>query len=212
MAERKAAIQMSLGLIVAVVFAVVLLTLAITWIQTMISDITGITQDLTQQAESKISETFAESNSNFAVWPPDWELPGGNGIKFKAGIKNNDPDALSHDFVINIIPASASQQVCDTRDIRTCNSPKSGLTVYQYMLEWTTVDPSVSKINPRDTAYKTVTIEVPADAPNGYYLFNVVACYDRDTDDNPVTPRSLDCEADSDNIWSPAEPITIKVE
>jgi hypothetical protein len=215
MASKKAAIQMSLGFIVAVVFAVVLLSLAITWIQGMIGDITGITEDLTQQASAKLKNTFAETNQNFAVWPNDYRITRGNGIKFLAGIKNNAPDSKKHEYVINIIPAGASPSICDTRNVETCESSVTGYDkVSDFMLSWTTVETTVTSAPPLGTPEKSLTIEVPTSAETGWYIFNVVACYDRtDTggilDLNPAD--SFNCMTDSNNIWSSAVSVTIQV-
>lgn len=207
----KAAIQMSLGLIVTVVFAIVLLSLAITWIQGMLSDITGITDDLTGQASAKLTDIFAETDSNFAVWPPEWEVTRGNGIKTLAGIRNNAADSQEHYYVMNVIPSGASESVCDTRDVRTCDSGVAGhSTLYDYMLTWVTTDPLKFRVNTLDSIEKVVVIEVPKDARKGYYLFNVVACYDEGSGTDLGTASN--CLADSSNLWSSAESITIKAE
>jgi hypothetical protein len=211
MARKKAAIQMSLGLIVAVVFAVVLLTLAITWIQGMIGDITQITEDLTKQAETKLRDTFAETSTNFAIWPTHYDMKPGESVKLLAGVKNNAPDSIRHDFVINVVPAGASYSICPEGDVSQCDSPEQGVTLAEFMSRWVTVERTVSSIEVQTTAYKSLTIEAPKTAPSGSYIFNVVACYDRTGTGSIVTPSSFDCEGDSLNIWSNAASLTIAV-
>ncbi len=202
---------MSLGLIVAVVFAVVLLTLAITWIQGMIGDITVLTKDLTKQAQTKLQDTFAETTTNFAIWPTHHEMTPGETGRLSGGIKNNAPDSRRHDFVLNVVPAGASYTVCPSGDISTCDSPNSGVSLDEYMSRWATVERTISSIAVQSTAYKTITIETPITAQSGSYIFNVVACYDRTETGSIVTPSSTGCMGNSDNIWSNAASLTIQV-
>ena len=109
---RKGAIELSLGFIVAVVFAVVLLSLAILWLNNLFPQLFSITDDMFQQAQTKIQETFQNSQNNFAVWPPKYDLARGRELKMAAGIENDASDSDTHRFVINVIPATASDSVC----------------------------------------------------------------------------------------------------
>ena len=84
--ERKAAFQMSLGFIIAVVFAIVLLSLALTWLRGTIENIIGLTDDLTQQAQAQLRESFTSTATSFAVWPNQYNLNPGKGLKMSAGI------------------------------------------------------------------------------------------------------------------------------
>ena len=59
--NQKGAIELSLGFIVTVVFAVVLLSLAIMWVRGMFGNIDIIAVDLTRQAQDEISATFSET-------------------------------------------------------------------------------------------------------------------------------------------------------
>jgi hypothetical protein len=207
MARKKAAIQMSLGLIVAVVFAVVLLTLTITWIQGMIGDISSITHDLTNQAQTKLQDTFAETSTTFAIWPTHYELSPGDTVKLSAGIKNAVSDGQRHDFVLNVVPAGASNSICPGGDVNDCG----GHPIADEMASWATVERTVSSIAIQSTAYKSITIEIPPSTLPGSYIFNVVSCYDRTSTGSIVTPSSFACEGNSDNIWSNAASLTIQV-
>jgi len=187
--ERKAAIQLSLGFIVAVVFAVVLLSLSLTWLQGIFAGFTGITNDLTQQAQNKLRQTFEETNSNFAIWPNRYDLKRGEELKMSAGIKNNAEDGLSHMFVINIIPATASKSVCPGGDVNSCLAP-GGKTLYEEMLTWVTWDMSSSVIQINQVGYKTISIKPDSQAKLGTYIFNVVACKDM-SNYQQCTPETL---------------------
>lgn len=187
--ERKAAIQLSLGFIVAVVFAVVLLSLALSWLQGIFGGFTAITNDLTQQAQNKLRQTFEETNSNFAVWPNRYNLKRGTELKMSAGIKNNAEDGLNHVFVVNVIPAAASKSVCPGGDVSSCLAP-GGQTLYDYMLDWVTWDTSSNVIQINQVGYKTISIKPDSKAKLGTYIFNIVACKDM-SNYQQCTPETL---------------------
>ena len=70
---RKGAIELSLGFIVTVVFAVVLLSLAIVWLNSIFPTLFGITDDLFQQAQTQIQETFQkEYQGKRTYWESDY--------------------------------------------------------------------------------------------------------------------------------------------
>jgi len=158
---RKGAIQMSLGLIVAVVFAVVLLSLMIVWIQGLASSLGGLTDDLFQQAQQRIRDTFQDSNSNFAVWPSQYTLPPGKSLIMAAGMKNNAPDGSS---------------AC-TGSFSSCQGP-GGLTMDQYMRSWLTFDGNPARGLINEVLYSSLTISVPDNSPKGTYIFKAISCYD----------------------------------
>ncbi len=153
----KGAIQMSIGFIVAIVFAVILLSLFITWMQGFFGKINVITDDLTQEASTKIKDTFRKGESNFAVYPNDWTLERGHELKLLAGIINRDPDSQKHDFVINIVPADAS--TADWYDTNEFN--KRLPTEFGADVE---IPITIKPVNP---VAKT-------------YVFYVIACKDKD--------------------------------
>lgn len=157
MAKKKAAIQMSLGLIVAVVFAVVLLSLAITWISDLIAQITKITDDLTAEAHEKIKEIFSQTDQRFAIHPQEWTLDRGHELKLLAGIINKEPDSLEHTFTVNVIPTRTE------------------------IASW--VDDTEFKIPLKAQFNKVVefpiTITPASGAPAGTYVFYVIACIDK---------------------------------
>jgi hypothetical protein len=174
---RKGAIELSLGFIVAVVFAVVLLSLAILWLQGIIGNIGSLTDDLTQQAQSKLQETFQTTQNNFAVWPDRYNLDRGKELKLSSGIKNDAEDGQNHQFVINVVPAAASRGPCASGDIGSCTAP-GGKSLSEFMQNWVSWDnqPGVIQIN--RVGYRTISVNVPPNAVAGTYIFNVIACMD----------------------------------
>ncbi len=100
----KAAIQMSLGFIVAIVFAVVFLSLTIVWVNQFMSQITHTTDNLIGQAEVEINDVFATTDTKFSIYPKEWTLERGHELKMLAGVINREADSKSHNFVVNVIP------------------------------------------------------------------------------------------------------------
>lgn len=157
MAGRKAAIQLSLGLIVAVVFSIVFLSLGIIWVNQFMEQITGVTKDLIDEGKVKIRETFSETDQNFAVYPQEWELPRGSSLKMVAGIINREPDSQAHRFVINVIPTrKETEEWIDDREFNT-----------QLKAEFGSVVDFPITITPKREAIK------------GTYVFYVIACMEK---------------------------------
>lgn len=167
---RKGAIELSLGFIVAVVFAVVLLSLAILWLQGIFPTLFSITDDLFQQAQTKIQETFQQTQNNFAVWPPKYDLTRGRELKMAAGIENDAQDGNTHRFVINVMPATASDNICPGGDIDACGNLKTE------MQSWITWDRQSSSIEIDRIGYRWIIIKPSNNAKLGNYIFNVVSC------------------------------------
>ena len=214
-AERKADFQMSLGFIIAVVFAIVLLTLAITWLQQVIGNISGITDDLTKQAQSKIQETFNTQNTNFAVWPPQYSLSAGKSLKLLAGIRNDEPQGNTINYYINVIPADSS--LCQSglnvdaqgnpKPFSQCQTAK-GESVSALMRSWITFDRTLSTVQVGTTAYKSVEVGPPNNAPKETYIYTAVACT---VPSGTSTVNSADCTATSPNLWGNPQSLTIEV-
>jgi len=205
----RGAIQMSLGFIIAVVFAVVLLSLSVMWLRGMMGSVSGLTTDLTQQSRNELQRTFGGAGENFAIFPSSYDLSAGSGVKLLGGIKNNAGDGKDHTFVINIVPTAADKSVlnvynCD--DFTNCEDLKS------YMQDWVTWDKSPTPIGIAKTGEFWIEIRAPSDAPQRKYMFKVYACYDTDADGN--VPMYSDCVArqvQERQIWSTPKSLVITV-
>jgi len=190
---------MSLGFIVTVVFAIVMLSLALTWLRGMIGGITGVTEDLTQQAQSNLRDAFRETGANFAVWPSQYELDRGAGIIMQAGLENDAPDGSSHYFKINVAPSAVSEGVCSGGDPASagCTGP-GGQNMVDYMNTWITFDRGPSTVAINTVGFKRLDITIPSEARSGTYMFNVLACYDA-----TANPTMTDVPAVCDPLTTP---------
>ncbi len=213
MAKRKAAFQMSLGFIVAVVFAVVLLTLSVTWVQDLFGGVVTLTDDLTQDAHNKLQEEFRSTSKNFAVWPSRRTQTAGTTVVLSAAVDNDADDGEKHDYVLNVVPSAASASVCPGGDLETCSSPTASKSLKEYMQDWVTWDSGTRTVSINTIGFWDITVEVPSDVMKGQYMFNVIACWDRDDVGDEVIPNSVQCESVSDNIWGgSAQPLTMVIE
>ncbi|MCK5023452.1 MAG: hypothetical protein KAS04_04740 [Candidatus Aenigmarchaeota archaeon] len=190
--KRKGAIQMSLGFIITVVFAVVLLSLTIYWIQGFFTGLEPLTVDLTQQAQDEISKVFRTSDKNFAIWPSRYTLDPGSKIIMSAGIKNNDKEGRKLFYVISVISSSTDTSL-DTDD----------------MQKWVLVPGDATTIDPAASTNVDMAIDIPSNTPQGNYLFKAYACYGT-TAAEAGDPE--DCTIESVNIWGSPHPVTISIE
>jgi hypothetical protein len=175
-AKRKGAIELSLGFIVTVVFAVVLLSLAIVWIRGMIGTVGTLTDDLTQKAHDTLSETFNSGKSNFAVFPREYTIAPGNSVKLSLGVKNDDKDGQPHNFVVRVYPAMASSGIVNsygcTSGFAACDR------LNKDMMSWVTYSGEIYKIQPNVFRFWDVSIALPNNVVKGVYQFDLVACED----------------------------------
>lgn len=197
---------MSMGFIIALVFAIVLLSLALVWLQGLFGDLTGLTTDLTQEAQTILRDTFSQTSSSFGVWPPEYSLDPGRGLRLSAGIENDAGDGRDHLFVINVIPSSADDNILSANG---CSAFETCPQLEEKMKSWVTFDKSAGIIQINTLGFKFIEVKPATDSVKGVYFFNVVACYDEVIGATPVSDL---CTPVADNIWGgSAQPLLIRV-
>lgn len=192
MAGRKGAIELSLGFIVTVVFAVVLLSLAIFWLRNFFVGLEPLTVDLTQQAQGEIAKTFQNTDKNFAIWPSRYTIQPGKKLIMAAGIRNNDKDGRVLYYVVNMKTTSTDSDTTDSDS-------------------WILVPGTATKIDPSSSATRDLTLNVPSNAKQGNYLFDIYACYGTSSSDAGI-PDNCNIDVDSQHMWGSPQPVTISVE
>ena len=99
--NRKGAIQLSLGFIVMIVFAVILLSLAIVWLRGMMESVSGLTEAQIANAEAELAEVFETQQTVFALSRTSIDNPPatrGRAYAIAIGFKNNlDSSKLASD-------------------------------------------------------------------------------------------------------------------
>jgi hypothetical protein len=202
--SKKGAFDLSLGFIIGLIFAVILLTLAIMWIRGAFTGIGTMTNDLTQKASDTLSETFKTGTNNFDVYPGEYTLAPGTGVKLQAGIQNNAEDGAVHKFTIKITPSSASKSIV-TAECGEGSSFNACTGLHERMLSWLTYPEEIQySIQPNTFKTWDIVITIPNDAVKGQYLFDIVACKDM--------ADAAGCDSITANWGSGAVPLTIMVE
>ena len=206
MRGSKGAIQMSLGFIIAVVFAVILLSLVIIWLRGMMGGISGLTTDLTQQARNELQRTFGGTGESFSVFPTNYETEAGKGFSSLIGIKNNAADGAGHKFVVNIEPAAAS--ICGDNDLKGCSFGNIQ-NIYNFMKSWLTWVKTPIQIGSMKDNQFQYKIQPPPNTPRGTYMFLVYACYDN----AGTVPSADECNENtpSESVWSTPKQVSITI-
>lgn len=162
--KQKAAFDVSLGFIIAVVFAVILLSLAIVWIQSIIPQISQITFEVTEVARQELLNNLASSGDLVGLAAPavtSWD-PGETG-SYALGILNSDPDRTIT-FYANVYLEDVS----------------GGLRLSQVDQEaindWISLAPATLDLNPSESDTLTIIIKPPTSAKAGIYSFRAAVC------------------------------------
>ena len=207
--SRKGAFELSVGFIVIIIIAVVLLTLGVTWLNQIFPQITGMTNDLFQKGSDSLQKTFQQSSQSFAIYPSQYDLGRGQSLRMAAGVRNNAPDSLDHNFVINVVPAAVSSDVlrnygCTTLDgCTSINIDGRSTSLKAFMGSWAAWTSTPFIVKKTESLIMPVTIKVPTSAPAGTYQFGFVACKSTSsTDSGSDVVSSFDlCRPTSTSVW-----------
>lgn len=102
MNQRKGAFQVSMGFIIAVVFAVVLLSLALSWLSGFMGQIGEVTHKVTDVARSELINKIAQTGATVGIAaPPVTSWNRGETGSFAIGVKNKFTDQ-SKTFFMNV--------------------------------------------------------------------------------------------------------------
>lgn len=162
MRQSTGEFQLSLGFIVGIVFAVVLLSLALTWLQGIFSSLSGITDDVIEIArEEVINKIKTGANVEIAAATvTEWKR--GESGAFVLGIRNDNPQSLTT-FYINVYLEQVGGGLTDPAALSaTANG-------------WLSYAPTLD-IEPSGIGTLPITIEPGASATPGTYHFRATVC------------------------------------
>ena len=194
---RKADFQMSMGMIIAVVFAVILLSLSITWIQGLFGDFGSITHKTTDVAQQNLLENLASSGNKVGIAAPavtSWAE--GETGSYSIGIKNDDVDD-EHTYYVNVYISAVGGGLAHDAD--WWNSDTKALA-------WLTYPPSVDLPAGEKDIVDLIIKPEPSVAEPGIYTFTVAICDDDPVDDTDDCHGSdhPDFDTRSDNLYGRA--------
>lgn len=162
---RKGAFQLSLSFIIVVVFAVIVLSLSIAWIQGMFETLNPLTHQVTDVARTELLDRIARSDSRVGIAAPDvtqWRR--GETGSYAVGVRNTATDR-DKTYSMNVY-------------LEELGGDLSGKPVSGYVNKvktWLTFSKQV--FVPKSTSETSdVIIKPSADAETGIYMFRVVVC------------------------------------
>lgn len=124
-----------------------------------------------------------------------YETAAGKSLGFSPLIQNIASDKEDHVFVLSITPLSASSEALSREN---CLHFGWCTHLQREMTNWIAFDQSARFLPYGDFSFYSFTIEPPAYAPSGLYLYTVVACYDTIKDS---VLSSTECTRNSPNKW-----------
>lgn len=164
--NKKGAFQLSLGLIVTVVVAVVLLSFLIMWLQGMFSDIPKLTHQVTELAQQKLMSDLSQTGEKVGIAAPAvtaWQR--GETGSFALGIMNKYTDK-DMKFYINVYLEELGGDLSGTPVGAKKGETDKWLTYFSSEF----VEKGKSKAT-------NIIIKPPASGTDtGIYLFRAVVC------------------------------------
>lgn len=165
MSQRKGAIQISLGIIVVVVFSVILLSLLLSWVYGIFDPFTEITHKVTDVARQELLSKLAQAGGRVGIAAPaitEWKR--GETGSFALGIRNSDP-ANDNTYSINVYLEQLGGALAGT--------PASSLD--QEVASWLTFSDK-EFVEAGGSKSTNIIIKTKPDAQTGIYLLRVVVC------------------------------------
>ncbi|MFC2143876.1 hypothetical protein ACFLQO_00735 [Candidatus Aenigmatarchaeota archaeon] len=165
MVSKKGAFQLSLSFIIMVVFAVIVLSLAIAWIQGMFEPLTSLTHSITDVARSELLDRIASSDSRVGIAAPDvsaWSR--GETGSYAVGVKNTHADK-DQTFSMNVYLEEIGGELAGKGVEAYANAARKWLTFSTKIF----VESSGSETT-------DIVIQPPTNAEKGIYMFRIVVC------------------------------------
>ncbi|MEM5798257.1 MAG: hypothetical protein QW703_01700 [Candidatus Aenigmatarchaeota archaeon] len=185
MAQLRGAVEMSIGFIVVIVIAVVMLSLVLSWLRGMFTGIEDLTGQMRQTALSDLTESFQTGASgNFDISPKSYTTTSGKKLFIGVGILNDAEDRKQHNFVINV-------------DVVQQPTGVTSATV-QSWIDWVKVPTPIAPMFKNIDNPIPIYINLPSGAIPGIYTLRITACYDK------IVGQALTwetCKPGADNMW-----------
>ncbi len=192
---KKGAFQLSLGFIVAVVFAVILLSLSLTWLQGIFDPLSTITHKTTDIAMQKLLQELASQNKRVGIAAPSvtkWKK--GETGAYTLGIRNEDTDK-SNTYYVNVYLEAIGGGLDPSQLSRLKDEVKS----------WITLSPPSIDIEPNGRDKVDIIIKPSPTSPPGIYSFRAAVCTNyRDANDCHATSPSIGYSTPSSSLYGSA--------
>ena len=163
--ERKGAFQLSLSFIIVIVFAVIVLALAISWIQGIFPTVTDLTHKVTDVATERLLDDLTTGSGRVGIAAPAvtaWKR--GETGSYAIGVRNVYSDKDTR-FSMNVY-------------LEEIGGDLAGRSVSSFVTDvqkWLTFSKDIF-IEKSSSETSDLIIRPPADASTGIYMFRVVVC------------------------------------
>ncbi|MFH1978237.1 MAG: hypothetical protein ABIJ92_02845 [Candidatus Aenigmatarchaeota archaeon] len=185
--NNKGAFQLSLGLVVIVVFAVILLSLSIGFITDLMGRVTDITHKVTEQAQQEVMKQIEAGAVSVGLAAPDVTSWGRGQTGSYSLIIRNDNLVWGEDFTVDISLTQLGGALAQQTPPIVPSDPfgATGQTYTEFVATWLTYSHD-EFLQPDERKAVPIIIKPPTNAPPGIYLFKVLVI-----DDVPSTYGSL---------------------
>ncbi len=165
MGPLKGAFELSLSFIVIVVIAVILLSLAITFLQGTFTQLGAVANDVTEVAREELLNKLAAQGQRVGIAAPDitsWKR--GQTGSYALGIKNEDP-SRTKTFYINIYLDALGGDLAGTPVSSKSTEVRNWLTFSGQEV-----------VQQGNSVASIIGIKPPTSAQQGIYLFRAAVC------------------------------------
>lgn len=177
--QRKGAFQVSMGFIIAVVFAVVLLSLALSWLSGFMGQIGDVTHKVTDVARTELINKIAQTGATVGIAaPPVTSWQRGETGSFAVGIKNKFTDQ-SKTFFINVYLEQLGGSLAGTQASSMANDVSRWLTYS-----------TTEFVEAGGSTTSDLIMKPDASAKAGIYKFRVLVCESQPCTTLEATPES----------------------
>jgi hypothetical protein len=166
---KRGAIELSLGFIVTVVFAVVLLGLALAWVSGIFDPLNQITHKTTQIAIDNLLKDMNTGNKKVGIAAPavtTWKR--GETGSYVLAVKNTDVNQ-KHTFYANVYLESLGGDLSGTDPSSMSETNK-----------WITLSPNSLDLEPNERDVINTIIKPVSNADTGIYSFRACVCTSSD--------------------------------
>ena len=192
MAQRKGAFELSMGFIITVVFAVVLLSIALSWLSGFMGQIGEVTHKVTDVARTELINKIAQTGATVGIAaPPVTTWKRGETGSFAIGVKNKYTDQ-SKTFVMNIYLEQLGGALAGTQ----------ASSMAADVAKWLTYS-SAEFVEAGGSISSDLIMKPASNAQSGIYKFRVLICESQPCTTLEATPET--------NIYG-AESFAIEIE
>ena len=151
-----------------------------------------------------VRDLLVGPENTVAILPVEYRVAAGGSVRGEMGIKNTVLDGERHEFILNMLPASADDLIlaansCTT--LETCDRLKT------QMGSWIIYLKIPRAIAANMNGIISFTIMPSEDAIEGTYTFTAVACYDQ----NGSSPVAAQCTSEAANLWGTPQELILTI-